>query len=457
MQIPPRGLNPDFLLEKLEEAKAGDVDWKHGRSWSLIYFAGDQHTEFLKKVYGLYFSENGAGPSLFPSLRKMEAEVVAMVLDLMGGDSRACGTMTSGGTESILLAIKAYRDWARVNRPKVKSPEILVPESAHPAFLKAGQYFDVKAVPIPLNTSFEVDCSSLRDCITDNTICLVASAPSFAQGIIDPILELGTLAQEHGIGLHVDACLGGFLLPFLKKLGYPVPHIGFQIPGVTSISVDLHKNGYTAKGASAILYKNFELRRYQFFVSSDWPGGIQASPTMMGTRPGGAIAAAWAALMVLGEKGYLDMAQCTIDTTKKLMDGIKAIPELHILGKPMMSVFSFISDTMNIFALGNRVDSKGWRVNRLNCPPSLHLVVTPNHITVVDEFLVDLKNAIDAESREPTKNTPEQGAILYGGTAKFDADVNVMELLLSKLEDNYALKGFPTGVDVGLNRNHDGH
>ncbi len=456
MQIPPEGINPDVLLEKLEKNKLDDVDWKHGRSWSLVYYAGDQHTEFLKKVYGLYFSENGAGPTLFPSLRKMEAEVVAMVSDLLGGDSSTCGTMTSGGTESILLAIKAYRDWAREHRTEIRYPEILVPESAHPAFLKAAQYFGVEAIPIPLNGEFEVDCASLKDCITDNTICMVASAPSFAQGIIDPISELGTIAQEHGIGLHVDACLGGFLLPFLKKLGYSVPHIGFQVLGVSSMSVDLHKNGYAAKGASAVIYKNFELRRYQFFVSSDWPGGIQASPTMMGTRPGGAIAAAWAAIMVLGEKGYLELAQCTIDTTKKLMDGIIGMPELQILGKPKMSVFSFISHTINIFALGDRIDSKGWRVNRMNCPPSLHVVVTPNHKAVVDEFLVDIGNALEAEDREPTKSAIPQGAILYGGTAKFDADTNIRELMLSRLENNYILKDFTAGIDVGLNRKHDG-
>ena len=256
MQIPKVGLDHQTVIDKLNEAKRGDVAWKEGRSWSLVYYAGDEHTEFLKQVYSLYFSENGAGPSMFPSLGRMEAEVVSMVANLLGGDSDSVGTMTSGGTESILLAVKAYRDWAREHKSHVTEPEILVPVSAHPAFLKAAHYFDVRAVPIPLDTDYQVDLDALQERITDQTICLIASAPSLPHGVMDPIAAMGEVANSRGIGLHVDACLGGFLLPFMRKIGHSIPAFGFDVPGVTSISADLHKNGYTAKGASAILYRD---------------------------------------------------------------------------------------------------------------------------------------------------------------------------------------------------------
>ena len=439
MQMPKKGIEHKIVLERLKKAKAEDVDWKGGRSWSLVYYAGEEHTEFLKEVYSLYFSENGAGPSFFPSLRRMEAEVVSMVLNLLDGPVGSVGTMTGGGTESILLAIKAYRDWAREHKPKVIVPEILVPESAHPAFLKAAQYFGVRAIPIPLTDDYTVDIRAIEDCISEKTICLVASAPSFPQGILDPIGALGELAQAHGIGLHVDACLGGFVLPFMKMLGFDIPAFAFSVPGVTSISADLHKNGYTAKGASAILYRSPELRRYQFFVSADWPGGVYASPTMMGTRPGGALAAAWATLMAMGENGYLDISRRTMETTRLLIDGITSLSGLRIVGNPIMSVFAFTSDDVDIFSLGDRIDSMGWRINRQNAPRSLHLIVTPNHEQIAKVFLSDLQKAWEFERSQSGQKTHKDRAFLYGGTVTLKEKTGVKELALLKLESQYLL------------------
>ena len=439
MQIPKIGLDRQTVIDKLNEAKRGDVAWKEGRSWSLVYYAGDEHTEFLQQVYSLYFSENGAGPSMFPSLGRMEAEVVSMVANLLGGDSDSVGTMTSGGTESILLAVKAYRDWAREHKSHVTEPEILVPVSAHPAFLKAAHYFDVRAVPIPLNTDYEVDLDALPERITDQTICLIASAPSLPHGVMDPIAAMGEIADSRGIGLHVDACLGGFLLPFMRRIGHSIPAFGFDVPGVTSISADLHKNGYTAKGASAILYRDSALRRYQFYVSTESADGLYASPTMMGTRPGGAIAAAWAALMALGEDGYVDIAKRTMETTRALTEGVAAMPDLSIVGNPVMNVFAFSSDTVDVFALADRIDAMGWRINRKNQPDSLHMIATPNHASVVDEFLADLGMALEAEQEHPSQGGARRSAMLYGGSEEIGVAQDLRELAFSRLESFYSL------------------
>ena len=364
IKIPNSGVPRQELIEQLKASKKDDVDWRRGRSWSLVYYGGDEHTDFLKAVHNLYFSENAAGPALFPSLRRMEAEVVAMVLDLLGAAGDEAGTMTSGGTESILLAVKAYRDRARDLSPRIAKPEILVPESAHPSFLKAAHYFDLHAIPVPLNAEFEVDLDALRNRISSNTVCMVASAPSFPQGVMDPVEAMGEIALASGIGLHVDACLGGFMLPFVRRLGCSVPEFDFRVPGVTSISTDLHKNGYAAKGASVILYRTNALRRYQYYVNTNWPGCMYASPSMMGTRPAGPIAAAWASMMALGQDGYMNIARQTMDVANALMDGISSLPGLKIIGQPAMSVFAFNADDVDVFALGDRLDAKGWRVNR---------------------------------------------------------------------------------------------
>jgi glutamate/tyrosine decarboxylase-like PLP-dependent enzyme len=422
LQIPTIGLGCKEVIKRLRSAKTDDVDWLNGRSWSLVYHAGDKHTAVVRDAYDLYFSENAAGPSLFPSLRRIEDEVISMILDLLNGRDEEVGNMTSGGTESILLAMKAYRDQARRLKPGISTMEILVPESAHPAFLKAAHYLDLQVVPVALNTDYETDLDSLRQRITPRTICMVASAPSLPHGVMDPVTAMGDIASEHGIGLHVDACLGGFLLPFMRKLSYEVPEFDFGVPGVTSISTDLHKNGYAAKGASAVLYRDRGLQRYQHYVNTNWPGGAYASPTMTGTRPGGAVAAAWASIMALGHEGYVQMARRTMDVNDALMEGISALPGLFVIGKPAMSVFAFAAEDVDVFALGDRLETRGWRVNRQNHPRSLHMIATANHKEAVCPFLQDLEAVLEMERREPTKQTNKHRAFLYGGTASFGSD-----------------------------------
>jgi len=436
--LPGKGKDKKELLSRLEAYKKDDIDWKGGRSWSLVYYAGDEHAEFVKRAYNLYMSENGAGPTMFPSLRRLESEVIAAVLDLLGGHDTEVGCMTSGGTESILLAMRAYREQARVNNPENTQPEVLLPESAHPAILKAAGYFGITPVYIPLDADYRADTGKIEGLITSRTICMVASAPSFPHGVVDPIRQMGELAQEHGIGLHVDACLGSFVLPFLKKSGRTVPGFDFEVPGVTSISADLHKNGYAAKGASVILYRSTSLMRHQFFVDVEWPGGIYASPTMQGTRAGGAIAAAWASLMALGESGYLKLAKRAVEVTDALVQGISSIEGLHVLGEPDMNVIAFTSETLNILSVGERLDNMGWRVNRINNPPALHLIATPNHAQVVSSFIADLEKACAAELSDPIP-LPAERAVLYGGTEAHMGVGEQREQALSRLENLFKL------------------
>ena len=296
LPFPKQGLPREDVLSSMRAARDHDVQWQRGRVFGLVYHINDEIDELLKDASNLFFSENGLNPTAFPSLRKFETEIVAMTASLLHGDASTAGNVTSGGTESLLCAVKTARDWARKNRPEITRPEILMPVTAHPAFEKAAEYFDLRVVKTPVRTDFRADVEAMRAAITPNTILMIGSAPSYPHGVVDPIRALAALAQERGLLFHSDACVGGFMLPFVKKLGYEVPDFDLSVPGVTSISADLHKYGYAAKGASVILYKNSTLRRHQMFVSTDWPGGIYPSPTMAGTRPAGPIAAAWAIL-----------------------------------------------------------------------------------------------------------------------------------------------------------------
>ena len=393
-RLPEQGMDADTVLATMRDLRERDADWRGGRTWSLVYDAGDQVAGLLKEAYTMFFSENALNPMAFPSLKRFEAEVVSMTSALLGGDADTAGNMTSGGTESILMAVKTAREWARAGDRGIRAPEMILPASAHPAFEKAAHYFDVKSVRIPVLTDFRADVEAARAAITANTILMVGSAPSYPQGVIDPIAELASVAREHDLLFHVDACVGGFMLPFVRKLGYRVPDFDFGVPGVTSISVDLHKYAYAAKGASVILYRSKALRRHQFFVSTDWSGGIYASPTMTGTRPGGAIAAAWAVLNHLGVDGYLAIADTVMKSVTVLRDGIAAIDGVGVLGDPAMSVLAIGSDQVNIYQVGDELAMRGWHMDRQQHPPSLHLTVTHAHAQVVDQFLLDLEQAV---------------------------------------------------------------
>lgn len=387
--FPTHGLPKEKILQTMQAARANDVKWHEGKAFSLVFHAGDEINDLLKEAYTMFFAENGLNPTAFPSLRWFETQVVAMVAALLGSDGNVVGNLTGGGTESLLLAVKTARDYARIEKP-----EMILPASAHPALDKAGEYFNVKVIRTPVDANFQADVAAMRAAITPHTILLVGSAPSYPHGIVDPIPAIAQLAQEHHLLCHVDACVGGMMLPFVRRLGYPVIDFDFSVPGVTSLSVDLHKYGYAAKGASVILYRHRELRRAQIFVSTDWAGGIYASPTMTGTRPGGAIAAAWAILNYLGAEGYTKLANVVMQTTQKIQTGIRAIDGIHIVGQPAMSVMALASDTLNIYQVGDELTLRGWHLDRQQFPPSLHLTINYAHAQSAEAFLRDLAEAV---------------------------------------------------------------
>lgn len=387
-------MSAESVLDRMKALRERDVRWQEGKTWSLVYHAGDEVTELLKQAYTLFFSENALNPMAFPSLKELEAEVVSMTASLLGGDEEVAGNMTSGGTESLLMAVKTARDWARATKPHIATPEMILPTTAHPAFEKAAHYFSVKPVHIPVGADFRADVAAARAALTPNTILIVGSAPSYPQGVIDPIPDLARLARDNGILCHVDACVGGFMLPFVRRLGYPVPDFDLGVPGVTSLSVDLHKYAYAAKGASVILYRTRALRRHQFFVYTDWCGGIYASPTMAGTRPAGPIAAAWAVMNYLGEEGYLAITDTVMKTVTRLKEGIQAIDGVEVLGEPAMSILAIGSQRHNVYEIGDEMSLRGWYMDRQQFPASLHLTVTHAHAQVADLFLRDLAQAV---------------------------------------------------------------
>ncbi|MFX1430013.1 MAG: pyridoxal phosphate-dependent decarboxylase family protein [Promethearchaeota archaeon] len=438
--LPEKGVPETELLKEMEDLRGNDINWRDGKVWSLVYHATDEHTEMLKKAYTMFFSKNALSPIAFPSLKKFETEVISMAVDLFNGDKRCCGSMTSGGTESILMAIKTYRDWAKEKFPHINDPEMVLPSSAHPAFDKGADYFNVKSVRVPVNKdTHRADVNSMEAAISENTIFLVGSACDFPRGVVDPISDLGEIAQKRGIGLHIDACLGGFMLPFVKKLGYQVPDFDFSVPGVTSISADVHKYGYGAKGASTILYRKERIWKHQFSVYTDWSGGIYISPSMRGTRPGGAIAAAWAAMNHLGVDGYLNLAKTVMTASKKLIEGINKISELYIIGEPVMSVFSFTSDKIDVYHLGDLLDKKGWHLDRIQFPNALHMMVNPHHAEIVEIFLKDLEETVKEVVENPGKSS-EGDAAIYGMVASLPDRDKVKEYIINFLKSQYKIK-----------------
>ncbi|HWI64045.1 MAG TPA: aminotransferase class V-fold PLP-dependent enzyme [Symbiobacteriaceae bacterium] len=432
-RLPAVGRSPGEILA--EVAQLHDLEaprWKAGYSSGAVYHGDDDHVSVLNQVYALHSQSNPLHPDLWPSAVKFESEIVAMTARMLGGEpGEVVGTVSSGGTESILLAMKAYRDWARAKKG-IQRPEAVVPITAHAAFWKAAQYFGIELVPVPVTAAFSVDVAAVRAAITPNTTVIVGSAPAFPHGIIDPIAELAAIAQEHGVGCHVDACLGGFLLPWAGRLGYPVPAFDFRVPGVTSISADTHKYGYAAKGASVILYRDLDLLHHQYFTIAGWPGGLYMSPTFAGSRPGALSATCWAALVAMGESGYIEAARRILSTADVIKAGIRTIPGLRILGDPLW-VIAFASDEVNIYQVMERMGRRGWSLNGLQNPAAVHIALTLRHTQpgVAERFLADLAAAV-AE----TKANPEElmgMAPIYGMAAQLPGEM-VDELLRGYLD-----------------------
>lgn len=400
LTFPEKSKSFDEVEKMLAEAGKKDIDWRSGKTFSLVFYAGEEVDKVSKAAYKAYAYENGLNPTAFPSLRKFENEVVAFACDLMNGGTEARGNMTSGGTESILCAVKMAKNRAVKMNPKIK-PELIVAKSAHPAFDKACNYFGVKIVHIPVDPiTKRADVKAMEKAINPNTIMMVGSAMAYPHGVVDPIEELSEVALKHNILLHVDACVGGYILPWVEALGYEMPKWDFRVPGVTSISADLHKYGYTAKGASTVLYKNAELRKNQYFVYTEWTGGIYASPSVAGTRPGGTIAAAWAVLNFLGKEGYMKIAKEVMDAAKKVQKAVEQIDGIHVIAKPHACVFALGSDgKIPIYTVGDELSLKGWHIDRQQDPESLHLTISRGNVPHIDEFIADLKEAVAAAKK----------------------------------------------------------
>src|SRR5215468_562055 len=408
MRLPRNGRPADDVLAQLDALQSNDVDWKSGRAFSLAYHAGADVLALASDALARYQSTNALNAAAFPSLRTMQSEVVAMVADLLHGGSEAAGFMTSGGTESILLAVKAARNRGRTRG--ITAPAMVMPTSAHAAFEKGAEYFGVRSVRVPVRDDFTADARAMADAITADTVLLVASAPSYPQGVIDPVAEIAALAQARDINCHVDACMGGIILPMLERLGRPLPPFDFRVPGVTSMSVDLHKYGYTAKGASVIVHRNMALRKQQTFFTDNWLGGLYASSGLLGTKSGGPIAAAWAVMQYLGEDGYLRLTATAREATEALIAGLRAMPGVRILGEPAATLVAFTFEDADAFAVGDVLARRGWVVDQQQPPRSLHCTVNAVHRPVIAEFLTALQAAV-AEVRAAAR-TGEQRA--YG-------------------------------------------
>lgn len=388
--FPAAGAPAEQISSELRAMHEGDIDWRGGRSFSLVYNPDDEGLEALLHEVGLlYLHENGLNPFKYPSLIQVEADVVAWAASLFGTDPKA-GTMSSGGTESIFLAVHTAREHARTHRG-VSTPTLVAVDTVHPAFAKACHYLGVELITTPHGPDKRADLQRMADAVDERTALVVGSAPCYPFGVIDPIPEIAALAAERDILCHVDACLGGWLLPWWERIGEPVPPWDFRVPGVTSLSADLHKYGYAFKGASTILYSDRELVKNQWFFYDDWPGGLYGSITTAGTRPAAPMVGAWAAMRYLGEEGYVAKARQVRDATRGFLDGVRGIDGLEVHGEPDLSVFEFGSPTLDIGAVGDMMDDRGWNLDRQQ--GGLHVMTFPYHVRVVDEFCADLADA----------------------------------------------------------------
>ena len=434
-RLPAHGVDAEQVLATMAGLRIDDRDWRGGRVFSLVYSAGEDVHHLLEQAATLYSAENALNTAVFPSLGRMQQDIISIAAGLLGGDNLPAaeadgirGFLTSGGTESLLQATKTARDWGR-HRRGVERPNMVLATSAHAAFEKAAHYFDVESRRIAVRPDFSADVDAMADAVDDQTVLVVASAPSYPQGVIDPVTELAAMAAERGILCHVDACLGGFLLPFLQRLGHVARSWDLSVPGVTSISADLHKYGYASKGISLILYRDKQLARLQPFVTTNWLGGLYGSPSMAGTRPAGPIAAGWAVLHHLGEDGYLRLADDAFHAATAIKAAITDAPGLALRGTPDATVFAFGGDLssrgdgdgigdgatgrIDSFALGDALaDQGGWFFDRQNHPDSLHATVQAGHLRVVDELRSDLVSVADRLLRSGTR--AEDRSTTYG-------------------------------------------
>ncbi|TNF84249.1 MAG: aspartate aminotransferase family protein [Gammaproteobacteria bacterium] len=398
-KMPNDGRDWASLKAEMVERGSGDAKWRDGKTAVYVFNAGEDVATVQKEAYALYMSENGLGPLAFPSLKQMEEEVVGMGLSLLHAAEEARGTITSGGTDSITMAVKAARDHARNERGLTGPANLVAPYSAHPAFDKAAKLMDIEVRRVPVTSDLLADVAAMAAAADSHTIMLVGSAPS---GLIDPIGALSELAVERGLWLHVDACVGGYIAPFVRMNGADIPPFDFELPGVSSMSADLHKYGYCAKGASTVLFKSESLHRQMVFDCSDWPGGRMITPTLAGTRPGGAISAAWAVMNYLGISGYREKHRQVTDARQAVEKGVRALG-FEVLGEPKLGIVAFSHKEADVFTVYRNMYRRGWFTSLTTEPPALHLMLSPFHKQVVGTYLSDLEESLKEAGGEKTE------------------------------------------------------
>ncbi len=435
MRIPGKGVDRAELFAQMDAYRTGDMDWREGRTFGYVYDAGEEAKAISREAYMAFLGENALDPTVYPSVMRFENELVAMAAHHVGGDADVVGSFTSGGTESILLAVKAARDRARKLHPEIARPNLVMPDTAHAAFHKAGHYLGVDVVTVPADpTTFEADVEAMAAAVTPDTILLVGSAPSYAHGVIDPIEALGQLAAGRDLLLHVDACIGGFLLPWFSKLGESVPAFGFDVPGVTSVSMDLHKYAYADKGASLVLYRDADLRRHQIFSCARWPGYSVVNTTVASTKPAGPLAAAWAVMHFLGEEGYLEMARGQLEGTRKLVEYVETSADLRLLGRPQMCLAAFTSDAVNLFEVVDEMRNRGWYIQpQLTygaSPANIHLSIGASNVPQMDAMLADLTDSIEAAKKAPASGLADAISGMFASLEPSQLDPAVFDQLL---------------------------
>ncbi len=440
-KLPQTGRDREEIMAEMQAIKAREESrWRDGFVSGAVYNGDPEFVDYLNQIYAINSQINSLHADVWPSAAKYESEIVAMTANMLGADKttdQICGSVSSGGTESIMLAMKTYRDWARDTKG-ITRPNIVAPVTAHPAFDKAGNYFGIKVIRVPVDKEFRADVSAMERAINRNTIALVGSAGSYPQGVIDPIPELSEIARKRKIGFHTDGCLGGFILPWAEKLGYNITPFDFRLPGVTSISADTHKYGYAAKGTSVVLYRGLELRRYQYFAATDWPGGLYTSPTFAGSRSGALIAVCWAAMLAMGEAGYLSAAKKILETAARMRRGVEAIPELHLMGESVF-VVAFTSDSLNIYNVMDFMAHRGWSLNPLHKPTGVHIAVTLRQTQdgVAERFISDLQAAVDHVKANPQEMG--DSAPVYGTASNLPMRGVVAEMLKRYIDLLYKL------------------
>ena len=411
------------------------INWQNGKISGIVYHGEDNYRDFLMSVFKKYAWSNPLHPDLFPEVRNMEIDIINMAIDMFHGDKESAGNVTYGGTESILLACKTYRDWG-YHQKGITNPNIVILESGHAAFNKAGDYFniEIRSVPIDLLTG-TASIKTIRKYIDWNTVCLVGSAPSYAHGIKDDIKMMARLAKSKNIGFHIDCCMGGFLVPFLES------DFGFKINGVTSISADTHKYGYTFKGSSIILYKTLKLKNYQHFSKIDWNGGIYATPTIMGSKSGALIATTWAAMIYHGKNKYTQIAREIQKMTLKIIDKTVSIKGIKIIGQPNLNIIAYQSDGTDIYQVASKMKEKGWDLSIMQNPASFHICITKLHLNnnLADIFSDNLRKSVLLVQEE--KNPELKGTVaIYGMASTINQPSLIQEVtnsylnLLSKKE-----------------------